>query len=74
MRKGRDGAESLCGLCVSFASFALNLLLALALLAPFFARPADAACSGVVAGEAPRLVVSRADLPSEPEIIVLPGR
>ena len=46
MRKGRDGAVLLRGLCVSIASCAVTILLALALLAP----AAQAACSEVVAG------------------------
>jgi L-ascorbate metabolism protein UlaG (beta-lactamase superfamily) len=47
VRKGRDGTVPLCGHCVSFASFALTILVALALLA--LTSPARAACSGPVA-------------------------
>lgn len=47
MRKGRDGTVPLCGHCVSFASFAVTILVVLALLA--LTSPARAACSGPVA-------------------------
>lgn len=47
MRKGRDGTVPLRSLCVSIASFALTIFLALALLAP---AVAEAGCSEVVAG------------------------
>jgi L-ascorbate metabolism protein UlaG (beta-lactamase superfamily) len=47
VRRGRDGTVPLCGHCVSFASFALTILVALALLA--LTSPARAACSGPVA-------------------------
>src|SRR5712692_1692944 len=55
MRKGRDGAESLCDLRVSFVTFAVKWFFALALLAPMFVEHAQAACSGVVAGNGARL-------------------
>ena len=55
MRKGRDGFGRLCDHRVSFATFALNILFALALLALTAVAPASAACSGVVAGEKARL-------------------
>jgi len=47
VRKGRDGTVPLCGHCVSFASFAVTILVVLALLA--LTSPARAACSGPVA-------------------------
>ena len=50
MRKGRDGTMPLRGHRVSFATFAVKCFFALALLAPFLASSAQAACSEVVAG------------------------
>jgi L-ascorbate metabolism protein UlaG (beta-lactamase superfamily) len=47
-------------LCVSFASFALNLFIALALLALTCARAADAACSGPVADGGARVRLASA--------------
>src|SRR6266851_5593452 len=55
MRKGRDGTVPLRGHRVSIASFAVKCFFALALLAPFLASSAQAACSSVVAGEGVRL-------------------
>ena len=51
MRKGRYGTGPLRDHRVSFASFALTCFLALALLTP----AAQAACTGAVAGDGPRL-------------------
>src|SRR3954447_18098070 len=55
MRKGRQGLYPLRDHCGSFAASALQCFLALALLVPFFAGPAWAACSGVVAERGARL-------------------
>jgi L-ascorbate metabolism protein UlaG (beta-lactamase superfamily) len=52
MRKGRDGTERLRGHCVPIASFALPILIALALLPPITGW---AACTGPVADQGPRL-------------------
>jgi L-ascorbate metabolism protein UlaG (beta-lactamase superfamily) len=57
VRKGRDGTVPLCGHCVSFASFALTILVALALLAPITGW---AACSGPVAENGARLQLAAA--------------
>jgi L-ascorbate metabolism protein UlaG (beta-lactamase superfamily) len=69
MRKGRDGTVPLRGHRVSIASVASAFLLALVLLAPFwFAAPANAACSEVVAGEGARLW--RAAAPEEGAVAI----
>ena len=53
MRKGRDGSERLRGHRVTIASFALPILIALALLA--LSGGARAACTGPVADQGARL-------------------
>ena len=60
MRKGRDGTVPLRGHRVSFASFALKCVFALALLALMFTQPVRAACSGPVAESGARLRLASA--------------
>lgn len=55
MRKGRNGFRPLCDQPVSFAVFALKYFFVLAVLAPFLAGPAVAACIGMIAGDGTRL-------------------
>jgi L-ascorbate metabolism protein UlaG (beta-lactamase superfamily) len=55
MRKGRKGLHPFRNHRGYFAAFALKYLVALALLAQFFAASAQAACTGVVAEDGTRL-------------------